>query len=108
MCCADDKGSIFTICDLSEIVTNCFLFVMLQESFRHSWTKIFKPFKKLKLYLFKTICCLLNHTDHKSIQIQELWQVGLYNKLVVLEKKNIYIRRGIKNKFKNIQAKNTF
>lgn len=30
MCCADDKGSIFTILDLREIVTNCFLFLMLQ------------------------------------------------------------------------------
>lgn len=32
MCCADDKGSIFTFSDLSEIVTNCFLFLMLQEN----------------------------------------------------------------------------
>lgn len=32
MCCADDKGSIFTIRDLSKIVTNCFLFLMLQEN----------------------------------------------------------------------------
>lgn len=30
MCCADDKGSIFTILHLREIVTNWFLFLMLQ------------------------------------------------------------------------------
>lgn len=30
MCCADDKGSIFTIRDLREIVTNCFLFLTSQ------------------------------------------------------------------------------
>lgn len=84
MCCADDKGSIFTIRDLSEIVTNCFLFLMLQENVASGILeqKYLSNLKKLKLYLFKTIGCLLNHTDHKSVQIQDLWQVGLYNKLV--------------------------